>query len=208
MNLKIKICGMKYPENIGVVGSLLPDMLGFIFYDRSARFVSDTTIFDSLLLPQSVKKIGVFVNEPIENILRIVSDCKLDGVQLHGNESVEICDALRQHGLLIIKAISVSNIDDLAVCEQYHSHVDWLLFDTKTAAHGGSGKRFDWSVLSHYRGNTGFFLSGGISDENAPEILALNHPLLAGVDLNSRFEISPGLKDLALLSSFIKKINS
>ena len=92
--------------------------------------------------------------------------------------------------------------------EQYHRHVDWLLFDTKTAAHGGSGRRFNWSVLSHYQGNTGFFLSGGISEENASEILALNHPRLAGVDLNSRFEISPGLKDVALLSSFIKKINS
>ncbi len=199
---------MKYPDNIREVGLLLPDMMGFIFYNRSARFVSETAIFDSLLLPQSVKKIGVFVNEPIGNILRIVSDCRLNGVQLHGNESVEICDALRQHGLLIIKAIAVANVDDLEICEQYHRHVDWLLFDTKTAAHGGSGRRFNWSVLSHYQGNTGFFLSGGISEENASEILALNHPRLAGVDLNSRFEISPGLKDVALLSSFIKKINS
>jgi len=208
MSLKIKICGMKYPDNIREVGSLLPDMMGFIFYDRSPRFVSESAIFDDLLLPQSVKKIGVFVNEPIENILRIVSDCKLDGVQLHGSESVEVCDALRQHELFIIKAISVAVAEDLAVCEQYHSLVDLLLFDTRTAAHGGSGKRFDWSLLSHYQGITKFLLSGGITEEDADTILALKHPKLEGVDLNSRFEISPGLKDVALLSFFIKKINS
>lgn len=197
---------MKYPENIQEVSVFCPDYMGFIFYGASARNVTDKQIVRNIKLENAAKKIGVFVDESIENILKIVSYCALDGVQLHGHESVAICDVLRNRGLMVLKAISIASAADMKLSELYQPHVDLLVFDTKTPAYGGSGKQFDWALLNEYHGDTPFLLSGGISVEDAEDILKISHPKLVGVDINSRFEISPGLKNVRLIERFMSKV--
>lgn len=197
---------MKYPENIQEVAAFCPDYMGFIFYGASARNITDRQIVRNTKLENAGKKIGVFVNETIENIFEIVSECALDGVQLHGQESVAMCDALRKKGLMVLKAISIASASDIKLSELYQSHVDLLVFDTKTPAYGGSGKQFDWTLLNEYHGDTPFLLSGGISVEDADDILKIRHSKLVGVDINSKFEISPGLKNVRLIERFINNV--
>ena len=204
--LKIKICGMKYPSNIGDVAALQPNFMGFIFYPKSPRFAEPLDIATLTALPKTIKKIGVFVNENLENILTIASKYDLDGVQLHGTELVDMCKKLRKAGYLVLKAFPIAEAYNFKVTKAYEGTCDYFLFDTKTDAYGGSGMKFNWRMLDEYVGETPFLLSGGIAADDAEAILKIDHPRLAGIDLNSKFEVSPGLKNVELLKGFIQQL--
>jgi len=204
----VKICGMKFPENIQAVAALKPDFMGFIFYPKSPRFAEPLDIATLNALPKSIKKIGVFVNESLENILTIAAKYNLDGVQLHGIELVEMCSELRKVGYIVIKAFPIAEAYNFKVTKAYEGACDYFLFDTKTDAYGGSGLKFNWGMLDEYVGETPFLLSGGISEDDADDILKIEHPKFAGVDLNSKFEVIPGEKNVELLSGFLKEIRT
>ena len=196
----IKVCGMREADNIRKIEALGIDLIGFIFWPKSSRYVSERPAY----LPTQCKRVGVFVDEDIETVKHIADEYALDYIQLHGHESPEYCIQLQ--GFHLIKAISVSSRDDIATYKAYEGFVDYLLFDTKCTSVGGSGQQFDWNVLSTYDGNTPFLLSGGIGPNDAEHIKAFRHPKRIGIDLNSRFEIAPGLKDINKLKTFIKSI--
>lgn len=204
--LKIKICGMKFPGNIAAVAALKPDFMGFIFYPKSPRFAEPVDAAMLKSLPTSIKKIGVFVNENLENILTIASKYDLDGVQLHGTELMGMCKELRKAGYIVIKAFPIAEAYNFKVTKAYEGACDYFLFDTKTDAYGGSGLKFNWGMLNEYVGETPFLLSGGIAADDAEAILKIEHPKLAGIDLNSKFETKPGEKNVGLLKNFIDEI--
>ncbi|OIP84468.1 MAG: N-(5'-phosphoribosyl)anthranilate isomerase [Porphyromonadaceae bacterium CG2_30_38_12] len=204
--MKIKICGMKYPSNVLEVKALQPDFMGFIFYPKSPRYAEPLDMETLNSIPKSIKKIGVFVNEDLENILTIVFKYKLDGVQLHGAENVEICRKLKEAGLLVLKAFPIADASNFRVTKIYEGACDYFLFDTKTEVYGGSGLKFDWSILNEYKGETLFLLSGGIAPDDSDAILEINHPKFAGIDLNSKFEVKPGLKNVDVLRGFLIEI--
>ena len=203
----IKICGMKYPNNIIKVGSLLPDYMGFIFWEKSARY------FDGIIptLPKSIKKTGVFVNETETIIVEKVLKHDLQAVQLHGHESVEFCEILKNvlpKAIEIIKVFSILDTFDFQVLKPFESVCDYFLFDTKGKLPGGNGSTFDWKVLENYPSKKPFFLSGGIGIEETVavnEISRTNLPVYA-IDINSKFEIEPGLKNIKNLELFINSI--
>ena len=209
--MMIKVCGMRSGENIVKVSSLDIDMMGFIFYEKSPRFVPDSSVFAvncALNGHPGIKKVGVFVNADEEYILGKCLDFHLDAVQLHGGESPEMCESLLSKGPTVIKAFSIDGADDLKRCAAYEGKTSYFLFDTKCAAYGGSGKRFDWSVLDSYKGGTPFILSGGISADSLDDLKTFSHPLWAGIDLNSKFELSPAVKDVEKLSAFIEQFKT
>ena len=198
----IKVCGMREAENIRAVEALGVDWLGFIFWPGSSRYVSERPAY----LPEKAKRVGVFVDADVDDVLRHVADYRLDLIQLHGHESADYIRQLRRSGgasLPIIKAISVSSSEDMTLCSAYMNVVDYFLFDTKSPGVGGSGRQFDWTVLEAYDGSVPFLLSGGIGPDDAVRLNAFRHPLLAGIDLNSRFELRPGFKDTNKLKSFL-----
>lgn len=197
----IKVCGMREPENIREAEALGIDLMGFIFWPKSSRFVSERPAY----LPTRCKRVGVFVDEQIGEVQRIAGEYVLDIIQLHGHESP---DYIRQLHLScsLIKAFNIAAIDDFTACIPYEGLVDYFLFDTKGQRVGGNGQKFDWSVLKAYRGQTPFLLSGGIGPDDALRIKAFCHPRYAGIDLNSRFELSPGLKDIDSIKRFLEKV--
>jgi phosphoribosylanthranilate isomerase len=205
--MKIKVCGLKYTDNIKAVEDLKPDYMGFIFYEKSPRFVSglNENFLDDI--PTDIIKTGVFVNEHADAISKLIYKYKLDAIQLHGAEDPEFCD-LFKHEVQVIKAFGVDEDFDFSQLKAYQNNVNFFLFDTKTIAHGGSGKTFDWNVLKKYELNVPFLLSGGLSLENIEEIKKIDHPMLYGVDLNSRFEISPGMKDINKLTQAFNTIKN
>jgi phosphoribosylanthranilate isomerase len=202
----IKVCGMKFPENIQQVAAMQPDYLGLIFYAKSPRHAAALSAQELQMLLLSPKKVGVFVNEELPKIQEIIKQYQLQAVQLHGNELPEICATLKNQ-VEVFKAFGVDEGFDFDQLKPYENVVDYFLFDTKTTAHGGSGKTFDWQILQNYQLKTPFFISGGLSNENLEEVLKLKHPAFAGVDLNSRFEIEPGLKNIEKLSEAFGLIN-
>lgn len=200
----IKVCGMRHAQNIREVEALGIDLMGFIFSPRSKRYVAERPEY----LPAQCKRVGVFVNADIQFITQHVSDFGLDYVQLHGAETPDQCRQLRKlcpHAG-IIKAFSIKNSQSLLPTAQYEGLADYLLFDTPTVLDGGSGRTFDHTLLSHYTGHTPFLLSGGLSLDNLEQTLQFSHPMLAGYDLNSRFEIQPALKDPLKLKQYINTI--
>lgn len=199
--MKIKICGLR--DNFLEVAALKPDFLGLIFYEKSPRFVPQNV--DNQLKQKifGSQKVGVFVNESEEKILKIIKEFNLDFVQLHGNETPDFCEKIREK-IPVIKAFGVSSKEDLYAAPKYYQSVDYLLFDTKTSGFGGSGRKFDWSILNEEEIQKPFLLSGGIDLDVLDEIKALKIKNLVGVDLNSRFEISPTLKDIEKLQKAIK----
>ena len=201
----IKVCGMREPENIREAEALGIDLMGFIFWPKSSRFVSERPAY----LPTRCKRVGVFVDEHIEEVQRIAGEYALDIIQLHGHESpdyIRQLDDLPDSEWSIIKAFNIATADDFAACIPYEGLVDYFLFDTKGQRVGGNGQKFDWRVLKAYRGQTPFLLSGGIGPDDALRIKAFSHPRYAGIDLNSRFELSPGLKDIDSIKSFLEKV--
>jgi phosphoribosylanthranilate isomerase len=202
--MKLKICGMKYPDNILEVGALLPDYMGFIFYEKSARYFNGT--IPELI--KTIKKVGVFVNESVENIIEKINEHNLQAIQLHGTESVAFCQELKSKinkKIEIIKVFSVGDDFDFVVLQPFEEVCDYFLFDTKGKLPGGNGTTFDWKILKNYKSNKPFFLSGGIGIEEIAAIKNLKLPVYA-VDVNSRFEIEPGLKNKNLLTNFKRKL--
>ncbi|WP_255562556.1 phosphoribosylanthranilate isomerase [Pedobacter sp. D749] len=207
--LKLKVCGMRLAANIAAVAELQPDYLGFIFYDKSPRLISDVSAELIKYIPAEIKTVGVFVNEELEKVNDKVNTLKLKAVQLHGSESPEYCEALKStfSTLEVIKAFGIDEDFDFSDLEPYLDVVDYFLFDTKTKTHGGSGKTFNWSVLDQYTCNKPYFLSGGIDLEHSSAIKEINDERLYALDINSRFEIEPGLKDAEKIKEFIKEMN-
>ena len=191
---------MREAENIRELEAQGVDLMGFIFWPKSSRYVSERPAY----LPTKCKRVGVFVDERIEEVQRIAKEYALDFIQLHGHETP---DYIRQlDDLSIIKAFNIATADDFAACIPYEGLVDYFLFDTKGKSVGGNGEKFDWSVLKAYHGRTPFLLSGGIGPDDAERIKAIRHPRYAGIDLNSRFELSPALKDINKLKTFIQAL--
>ena len=220
IQLIIKVCGMREADNIRAVEALGIDMMGFIFWPKSKRYVSELPDY----LPTHAKRVGVFVDEAIETVCRLAADYALDFIQLHGHESPDYIRALKtpssiihhpsaiiHHPSSIIKAFSIATTNDLEQTKDYEGLVDYFLFDTKGPSVGGNGEKFDWNVLSAYDGSTPFLLSGGISPDDAEVLTSHHSPLTSkkciGIDLNSRFELSPGLKDITALRKFLNELN-
>jgi phosphoribosylanthranilate isomerase len=202
--LKVKVCGMKYRDNIADLLQLQPDLIGLIFYPKSPRFVEpEREELDLAALPPTVQKVGVFVNEPIEMMLQKARHYQLAALQLHGEEPPEVCAALQAEGYTVLKAFAVHEAFDFDQLEAYQQVCGYFLFDTKGKNYGGNGVAFDWSILNKYRLPVPFLLSGGIGPEHAEAVRQLMHPMLAGIDLNSRFETSPGRKDVEKLREMI-----
>ena len=182
--LKLKVCGMTEQHNIKEVASLLPDMIGFIFVKESKRYFGENTI---PFIPASIKKIGVFQNQSIEFVRCMIKKYKLDGVQLHGNESAEYCQSFEE--LTVLKAFTPANNFDWEILNQYLEHTNYFLFDAKIKGQsGGTGKKFDWSLLDEYHLSHPFFLSGGIGLNDAIDLKKIKNPFFKGVDINSKFE--------------------
>jgi phosphoribosylanthranilate isomerase len=199
--MKLKICGMKFSENILKVGSLLPDFMGFIFWEKSSRYFDG----EMPILPQTIKKVGVFVDESIEIIQSKIEKYDLDCIQLHGTESVAYCQKLKEIPIEIIKVFSVKDNFDFEILNNFESVCDYFLFDTKGELPGGNGTTFDWNILKKYPSIKPFFLSGGIGIEEIKLLKEINLPVYA-IDVNSKFETESGLKNRKLLQSFQSQI--
>ena len=231
---QLKICGMLHPENIREVAALQPDYLGFIFFKGSKRYAGAVLPEVLEALPENIKRTGVFVNETLETVLSLVHKYQLNALQLHGAESPEYCRELKV-GLAsmgvsaptelhanstavktettgatgkvqLIKAFGVNEDFDFSRLNAYAGIVDFFLFDTQTPDHGGSGKQFDWQLLDKYTLNLPYFLSGGIGVESAEMLNSIVDHRLFAIDVNSKFEIEPGLKDLEKLKTFKSKL--
>ena len=205
---------MRDPENIRNMLALPIDMMGFIFYRKSKRAVVDDALGDwvqqNMELFGEVKRVGVFVNAEVDEILNRIHDFQLDFVQLHGEEGAGYCAELRSYWDIssirkakIIKAFPVDETFDFDFTRSYEGKCDYFLFDTKGPEQGGNGVPFAWSILEQYQGPTPFILAGGIDLGMEERILALHLPQLVGVDLNSRFELEPGLKDVGKVERFL-----
>lgn len=207
--MEVKVCGMKESENIqSLISEVKPDWMGLIFYSKSPRYVSDEKATELKVIP--VKKVGVFVNESENEILQKVKNFGLSAIQLHGNESVDFVKKLSEKTACELwKVVSVGEEIDWKSVEGYLPFVSKFLFDTATPVHGGSGKKFDWTILETYPFDKSFLLSGGLDEESADEVLALRKqvPQLKGVDLNSKFEDTPGLKNIEKLTRFKERLN-
>ena len=202
-----KICGMRDAKNILEVAVPGPDLMGFIFYERSPRYVGiDFQVPGTF--PKSIKKVGVFVNATLDEVLEKAESHHLEFVQLHGDETPAFCKEVRSHGIGVIKVFSVGPGFDFSVTGMFEGAADLFLFDTKGASRGGNGVPFDWSVLKEYSGKTNFLLSGGLSVANIEEALSLEMEMLVGFDLNSGVETSPGIKDIVSIEKIKKALTT
>jgi len=217
--MKVKICGMRELDNLKDVAALQPDFMGFIFYDKSKRYVFEKETISPIsdrkagehsmtLDLKEIEKVGVFVNEEPAEMIRVCKKYGLTYAQLHGSESIKDCSDLKESGIKVIKAFPVSDKIDFETISHYESKVDLFLFDTKTKNHGGSGKQFNWHLLKSYPLKTPYFLSGGIEVDDVGEILELELPHCHGIDANSRLEIAPGIKDITKTRELISQIRN
>lgn len=206
--MKVKICGLREHHNVIELSALQPQWMGFIFYKKSSRHFFDTPQIAQLSeIPQHIKKVGVFVNESPEEICHLNKQFTLDYIQLHGSETPAFCQHLKQVGLQIIKAFSIAEETDFESVETYAPYVDYFLFDTKGKHAGGNGIAFDWSLLENKRFTRPFLLSGGIAPEDSTKLKHFHHPDLAGIDINSRFELAPGLKNVEQIKTFMQELS-
>lgn len=203
--VRLKVCGMRDKSNILAVARLKPDYMGFIFYRKSKRFVGAgfTLPVD---FPSDVQKVGVFVNEPVVNILEWVKKLPLDLVQLHGDEPPADCRELKTVGVKVIKVFSIGNEFDFGALDPYKKVVDYFMFDTKGPDYGGTGTRFDWKILEKYDQSIPFFLGGGLSSSNVERVSMLKGMNLHAVDVNSGVEVEPGLKDVAMVKQLMRTL--
>ena len=204
--IRLKICGLRLAENIRDILPFKPDFIGFIFYDRSPRHVGENySWIGDLDTGPAVRKVGVFVNESVDKILKIASETGLEYLQLHGEERPDTCFNLKEKGFQVIKVFSVGKDFSFQEMEAYSGVVDYFLFDTRGKYLGGNGIPFDWSLLEKYPYQVPFFLSGGIGTDNISYVKFLNHPMFYAVDVNSRLESDPGIKDPDLLERFMEE---
>lgn len=208
--MKIKVCGMRDEKNILEILEEPPDYMGFIFYEKSSRFVGNLSPHVTELIPAYVGKTGVFVDASIEKVLENVKKYNLDFVQLHGKESTEYCLALKtkliELNTGIIKVFSIGINFDFNQLHKYDAYVDYYLFDTKGKLPGGNGEVFNWEILLNYKGEKPFFLSGGIGPEHLEQIAKLDLKKLYAIDINSKFETAPALKDHIKTMDFVTGI--
>ena len=216
----IKVCGMRDGENIRQVAELGVDWIGMIFWPKSPRNVTMIPTHAGIIPDRGTdignfksKRVGVFVDEMAQNIITRVVNFQLDLIQLHGHETPTLIRNLRRTldpdirpGVKFIKAISVESCDDIATYRDYEDCVDYFLFDTKCQTVGGSGEQFDWNVLEAYDGDVPFLLSGGIGPDDAERVRNFHHPKCIGIDLNSRFETEPAIKDITKLKQFLEQL--
>lgn len=209
-DMMIKICGMRDPENIARVAALAPMLMGFIFYDKSPRNATGLDPEVVHRLPDFIRPVAITVNRDFDSIMEL---CRLYGfkiVQLHGEESPELCRRLREEGLTVFKAIPVDSDIDWNKVAAYEGAVDMFVFDTKSSARGGTGRKFSWDILAGYPLSVPYLIGGGVGPDDIPAIIDAMRPGMAGIDINSRFETEPGLKNLGLLINFIlnlRKLN-
>ena len=210
--MKVKICGIKYPENLGDIIRLEPDMLGFIFYEASRRCMRLTIAPSDLLgISDHIVKTGVFVNEDHSSLMQLVRDYRLDAIQLHGDDTVDAIRSLKAQlpvACMVIKAFGVDPDFDWTILKDYQDCCDVFLFDTKTPNYGGSGRQFDHKALKNYDLTTPFLLSGGIGPDELDAVLSLEINTMAGIDLNSKLETKTGWKDVDLVRRVIQKIRT
>lgn len=199
----IKICGMKDAENIRQVARLMPMLMGFIFWRRSPRYAGglDPEVVRSL--PEAISAVGVFVDAQVEEILETCGKYGIGIVQLHGSESPEVCAKLKSHGFKVLKAFGIHPDFDWERVRPYEDVTDMFVFDTHCDSRGGSGKKYDWNILADYPLSTPYLLSGGIGPDDSGAVIGALRPKMAGVDINSRFESEPGIKDTDKLIHFI-----
>lgn len=204
--MKLKVCGMRDAENIKELAELKPDFIGFILYDKSPRFIGnqlDPELFQSI--PREIRKVGVFVNANIDYILQNVKKYNLQYVQLHGNETPDFCKSLRLKGVNIIKAFRLDESFIFSQLNNYKPHVDFFLFDAKGEGYGGNGITFDWDILKKYDNQKPYFLAGGISLDNLDELATIT-PKPYAFDINSKFEVEPGIKDIGKIKQLLTKM--
>ena len=201
--MRFKVCGMRYPDNIAALGRLQPDYMGFVFYPHSARAVprQDGQVRSFIAGIQHILTVGVFVEEAAELVLQTVQAYGLDRVQLHGTASPAYCAALEKH-VPVIKSFSIDETFDWRLPALYENSCSYFLFDTATPQFGGSGWQFDWQLLHNYTGDKPYFLSGGIGPEQVAGLKAITDKRLYAIDVNSRFELQPGLKNISLIQTF------
>lgn len=198
--MKLKICGMRDTENIMQVAALSPDYMGFIFYQKSPRFVGNDFKIP-VQFPTNIIRVGVFVNESTANILKHTEAHNLGFLQLHGEESVKQCQELKRHNYQIIKVFSIDDAFDFEITKFYSESVDFFLFDTKGKYHGGNAKTFRWRHLDNYSQQVPFFLSGGLSPENVVDVSDLKGMNIHALDVNSGVESAPAMKDLVKIQA-------
>ncbi len=206
--MKIKICGMKYPDNIREIADLQPDYMGFIFYSASKRYCIDTIQYKDIAeINFPIQKVAVFVNEPVKNVIRIATEYEMDILQLHGDESPEYCEELKLLDFTIIKAFGIDDTFDFNILHEYEDHCDYFMFDTKTKDYGGSGRKFDWNILKQYTLTKPVFLSGGLEIQDIASVhdLLKEIPLYA-LDFNSKLEMDYGKKDIAKSKEAIQQV--
>lgn len=207
--LKLKVCGMKYPDNIRQVAALGPHYMGFIFYPPSSRYMAQELPPEALQgQTAGIQRVGVFVNADTAEILRQARAYQLQAIQLHGQETPAQCRQLRQAGLQVIKVFSVGNAFDFSRLQVYKLHCDFFLFDTKGKLPGGNGLSFNWNILKDYDNELPFFLSGGIELAHIGQLQQLRGLRLHALDINSRFESSPGRKQPEKIKQLIEKLES
>ncbi len=201
--LLLKVCGLREPANAAAVAGLSPDFIGFIFHAASSRYApTELSGATARALPGGPARVGVFVDADLQTMHTIATEYGLDFVQLHGHETPADCAALQAAGLQVIKAIAIGEKLNLSTLRLFVPHVNYFLFDTLGHAPGGNGIVFDWQILRHYDLPIRYLLAGGIGPEHAAELVQLELPGLAGIDVNSRFEIGPGFKDIKALADF------
>ena len=205
--MKIKVCGLRDKSNLNNLMELPLDYMGFIFYSKSSRYVGDN--FDAeitKMIPLHIRKVGVFVNESVENMMTLAKKYQLDAIQLHGDESPNECRLIKDSGFEVFKAFQLNDSFQFEVLDAYHKNCDYFLFDTKSESYGGSGKKFNWEILKKYKGETAFFLSGGIGIDDVKAVNTFQHTQLFGLDLNSGFEESAAVKNVMLVNEFLKSV--
>ena len=194
---------MRDSENMKAIANLNVDFMGMIFYPKSKRYVTEVPSFR----PSRQKLIAVFVNADIDEIIKTVETFHCEGVQLHGDETPEFVRSLKTKcNCLVIKAFQIAKAEDLQKTSQYENLCDYFLFDTATPSYGGSGESFDWSILAEYQGKTPFLLSGGIGIEHVAALQYFSHPQFVGIDINSKFETSPAVKDVEKVRTFVHEL--
>jgi len=207
--MKWKVCGNKFKENLEELVELNPDYMGFIFYNKSPRYMA--TLLkpaDLIQIPATIKRIGVFVNEPVQVVKGICDTYKLDGIQLHGEEDAAYVKQIRDsYSGIIIKVIRIDDATNFLSYQSFYPFIDYFLFDTRVKEFGGSGKQFDWKKIEEYDQSIPFFLSGGLGPDFFTGFQLPLHWNMHAVDINSRFEIEPGRKQVGLIKKFKKELN-
>jgi phosphoribosylanthranilate isomerase len=208
--MRVKVCGMTQPDQVEALAAMGVTFAGFIFYPKSPRYVFKHMTTTQIRKFNNINKVGVFVNAPIEEVLHLVDECRLHMVQLHGDEPPKYCEKIADY-VSVVKAFRLSDNDSVEwMIRPYMDVCDMFMFDTMGAGYGGTGKKFDWSMLKNSTIGKPFFLSGGIEPGDEEELMAFSQEPVAkalfAIDINSKFELSPGVKDLDKVKAFVEKV--